>query len=368
MPTESPEVTIPDTPAPAAPTSERQDRDTRLTAIRPPTRFPRLDVRELWAFRELLGIFVWRDLKVRYKQTFVGAAWAVFQPILVAAVYTIVFGRFAKFPSGTVYYPVFVFAGILPWQYFASSVSSGATVARVEHQPRHEGLLPTPAAARRDRHRAGGRLRSRLRRPGGLMVIWGPTPSWPDILVAPAFLGLAVVTAVGVVLWLSAVNVRYRDVPYAIPVFLQVLPLLSGVPFAIEQAPVKWQWLLALNPMTARRLGLALGGPRLGGAQLGSGGARRDGRPPARRHRGGVLQALRAPLRGHDLMTEVAITVEGLSKQYRIGELQASYGTLRDSLVRMVRDAGHRDASPEGVHLGARATSRSTCPRARCSG
>ena len=197
MPTESPEVTIPDTPAPAAPTSERQDRDTRLTAIRPPTRFPRLDVRELWAFRELLGIFVWRDLKVRYKQTFVGVAWAVFQPVLVAAVYTIVFGRFAKFPSGTVYYPVFVFAGILPWQYFASSVSSGATalVSNVNlvtkvYFPRL--LLPVATVIVPVVDFVLGCVVL-----AGLMVIWGPTPSWPDILVAPAFLGLAVVTAVG---------------------------------------------------------------------------------------------------------------------------------------------------------------------------
>lgn len=240
-----------ETPAPAAPTTERPDRDTRRTSIRPPSRFPRLDLPELWAFRELLGIFVWRDLKVRYKQTFVGAAWAVFQPILIATVYTIVFGRFAKFPSGTVYYPVFVFAGILPWQYFASSISSGATslVSNVNlvtkvYFPRV--LLPVATVIVPVVDFVLGCFVL-----AGLMLIWGPTPSLPDVLFAPLFLGLAVVTAVGVVLWLSAINVRYRDVPYAIPVFLQVLPLLSGVPFAIEEAPVKWQWLLALNPMTA---------------------------------------------------------------------------------------------------------------------
>lgn len=225
--------------------------DARVTVIRPPSRWPRFDVRELWAFRELLAIFVWRDLKVRYKQTFVGAAWAVFQPILVAAVYTIVFGRFAKFPSGAVYYPVFVFAGLLPWQYFASSISSGATslVSNVNlvtkvYFPRVLLPLATVAVPVVDLVLGCGVL-------GVLMVIWGPSVSWPAVLLAPAFLALAVATAAGVVLWLSAVNVRYRDVPYAIPVFLQVLPLLSGVPFAIEEAPVKWQWILALNPMTA---------------------------------------------------------------------------------------------------------------------
>jgi homopolymeric O-antigen transport system permease protein len=252
VPTETTDATRVDagTQDPSPPPKEA-DRDDRVTVIRPPSRFPRLDVAELWAYRELFGILVWRDLKVRYKQTAIGAIWAVFQPVLIAAVYTIVFGRFAKFPSGDIYYPVFVFAGLLPWQYFASSISSGATslvtnVSLVTKVYFPRVLLPVSAVAVPIVDLALGCVVLAV-----LMAIWGPMPAWPEVLFAPAFLGLAVLTAVGVVLLLSAVNVRYRDVPHAIPVFLQVLPLLSGVPFAIDQAPEKWQWILSLNPLTS---------------------------------------------------------------------------------------------------------------------
>ena len=102
------------------------DHDDRLTRIRPATRWPRFDLRELWHYRELLGIFVWRDVKVRYKETVVGAGWAIFQLALMAFVYVVVFGRFARFPSGNIHYALFIVGGLLPWQYFSSSVTSGA--------------------------------------------------------------------------------------------------------------------------------------------------------------------------------------------------------------------------------------------------
>ena len=250
MPTETSEATVADPEAPAVtPTPPTRPVDDRVTVIRPPSRFPRLDVAELWAYRELFGILVWRDLKVRYKQTAIGAIWAVFQPVLIAAVYTVVFGRFANFLRD----------GLLPGLRLRRAASDavlqrrdlvGGDVAGRERQPRHEGLLPAGPAPCLGRGGAGGRPGPRLRRarrPDGDL---GPVPGLARP-AAPAFLGLAVLTAVGVVLLLSAINVRYRDVPHAIPVFLQVLPLLSGVPFAIDQAPEKWQWILSLNPLTA---------------------------------------------------------------------------------------------------------------------
>lgn len=229
----------------------RLARDERVTVIRPAPRLPRLDLAELWAYRELLGIFVWRDLAIRYKQTSVGVLWAIFQPMLMAFVYTIIFGRFADFPSGGVYYPVFVFGGLLPYLYFASSLSTGAAclvgnanlVTKV-YFPRV--LLPVSAALTPIVDFLLG-LVVLL----GLMVGFGELPdAFLPLLLAPAFLLLAVVSVLGLVLFLSAVNVRYRDVPYVIPVFLQVLPLLSGVPFALSGIPDRWQWILALNPMT----------------------------------------------------------------------------------------------------------------------
>ncbi len=222
----------------------------RATRIRPATRWPRLDLAELWHYHELLGIFVWRDLAVRYKQTSIGVAWAILQPAIVAFVYTVIFGKFANFDSGGVYYGVFVFAGLLPWQYFSSALSSGAAclVTNVNlitkvYFPRV--LLPVAAILTPVVDLAIGCLVLLA------MMIWRDEwPGGPQILLAPAFLLLGAVTVLGLVLGLSAVNVRYRDVPYAIPVFLQVLPFLSGVPVAISSLPERWQWILALNPMT----------------------------------------------------------------------------------------------------------------------
>ena len=157
---------------------------SRVTVIRPASRIPRLDVGELWHYRELLWTLVWRDVSVRYKQTFLGVAWAILVPAFTALVYVIVFGKFANFPAGTTPYPSLVVAGVLPMQYFASALSLASL-----------SLLSN--------------------------------------------------------LLLAAVNVRYRDVRYMIPVFLQVLPLLSGVMFAVDQIPVKWQWILSFNPMAS---------------------------------------------------------------------------------------------------------------------
>jgi len=226
------------------------DRSGHVTVIRPASRWPRLDLGELWRYRELLGIFVWRDLKVRYKQTVLGGAWAIFQPVLTAVVYTLVFGRFAKFPSGNLPYPIFAFSGVLAWQYFAASmnVSSMSLVTNVGlvtkvYFPRvllPLGAVLTPLA---------DFLLAFVVMIG--LMAWFHT--WPgvDAGFAPLFILLALVTALGAGLILSALNVRYRDIPYVIPVFMQVLPFLSGVPFSLDGVPPKWQWLLSLNPMTA---------------------------------------------------------------------------------------------------------------------
>ncbi len=234
-------------PAPAPPAT----RETHVTVIRPATRMPRLDVRELWRFRELLWIFVWRDVKVRYKQTLIGAGWAIFQPALTAFVYTIIFGKFARFPSGGIYYPVFVYAGLLPWQYFSSSLTQ-SSFSLVQNRnlvtkvwfPRVLMPIASVLVPIVDFLLALIVL-------FGLMAWYGYAPGWPEVLLAPGFLLLATATALGIGLGLSAVNVRYRDVPFVIPVFLQVLPFLSGVPYDVSELPEHWQWILAFNPITA---------------------------------------------------------------------------------------------------------------------
>jgi len=259
------ETQVKSPPRPTSPESEAAaPRSDFVTVIQPPSKWPRLDMHELWHFRELLGTFIWRDLKVRYKQTFIGVGWAVLQPILPAVVYTIIFGRFAKFPSDRLPYPIFAFASVLAWQYFsaATSLASGSLVSNVGlitkvYFPRI--LVPFAAV-----------LTPLVDFVLGLFILVG-LMAWYDIwphtaaLFAPLFVLLAFATAFGVSLVLSALNVRYRDIPFVIPVFMQVLTFLSGVQYSLDGIPSTWRWLLSLNPMTAVvsgwRWGM-LGGPQ----------------------------------------------------------------------------------------------------------
>lgn len=241
-------------PAPAAGEGraafDAADASTRVTVIKPAPRWPTLDVPELWHFRELLGRLVWRDVVVRYKQTFLGVAWAILVPIFTAAVYVVVFGKFADFPSGDVPYPSLVIAGVLPMQYFASalttsSMSLAANLPLVTKVYFPRALLPLSAVI-------VPLVDFVVGLPVLIALMWY-YDTWPggvEVILAPLFMGLAVVTALGLGLFLSALNVRFRDVRYMIPVLLQVLPLLSGVMYAVQSIPEKWQWILAFNPMT----------------------------------------------------------------------------------------------------------------------
>jgi lipopolysaccharide transport system permease protein len=224
---------------------------TRVAVIKPVGRFPRLDVGELWHYRELLWTLVWRDVVVRYKQTFLGVAWAILVPAFTALIYVIIFGKFANFPSGDVAYPSLVIAGVLPMQYFASALtlSSLSLLANLQlvtkvYFPRT--LLPLAGVTVPLVDFVVG-----LPVLIALMWYYGTWPGGWEVLLAPAFILLLVVTVVGIGFLLSAINVRFRDVRYMIPVLLQVMPLLSGVMFAVDQIPEKWQWILSLNPMTS---------------------------------------------------------------------------------------------------------------------
>jgi lipopolysaccharide transport system permease protein len=224
-------------------------RNDFVTVIRPAKGWPRVDFLELWRYRELLGIFVWRDLKVRYKQTVIGAGWAIFQPLFTAVVYSLIFGKFAKFPSASLPYPIFAFAGILAWQYFsgALNMSSGALVANVPlitkvYFPRLLLPLAGVLVPLVDFILAFWVLIG--------MMFWFHTFPGAQVVLGPLFILLALISALGAGLVLGALAARFRDVPYAIPAFMQVMPFLSGVPFALNGAPEKWQWLLSINPIT----------------------------------------------------------------------------------------------------------------------
>jgi lipopolysaccharide transport system permease protein len=230
--------------------ASEQSGSSRVTVIRPAARWPHLDIPELWHYRELLFRLAWRDVSVRYKQTSIGVLWAILQPFLTMVVFTLVFGKFADFPSKNVPYPIFVYSALLPWTYFASSLSA-ASSSLVSNKPLvtkvyfPRVLLPLAAV-----------LVPLVDFCFAFVVLVGLMAwfdVWPSLalVLAPFFLLMALITALGVSLFLSAVNVRYRDVPYAIPFIIQIWLFLSGVVYAISALPEKWQWVLALNPMTA---------------------------------------------------------------------------------------------------------------------
>jgi lipopolysaccharide transport system permease protein len=222
----------------------------RTFVIKPASRMPHLDVGELWHFRELLQTLIWRDVVVRYKQTFLGIAWAILVPAFTAIIYITIFGKFANFPSGNLHYSVLVIGGILPMQYFTSaltnssmSLASNLQLVTKVYFPRV--LLPLAAVIVPMFDLIVGL-------PVLVAVMW-IHESWPqgwEIILAPAFLFLGLITALGAGFFLSALNVRYRDVRYIIPVLLPVLPLVSGVIYEVNDLPTMWQWILALNPMT----------------------------------------------------------------------------------------------------------------------
>lgn len=208
----------------------------------------RLDLRTIWEYRDLLYFLVWRDVKVRYKQTAIGIAWVILQPVLTMVVFSLVFGRFAKIPSDGLPYPVFMYAGLLPWNLFASSLSRGSesvvtnsTLISKIYFPRL--ILPIAGIVSPliDFAVAFVVLIA--------MMIWfGIAPS-SSVVTMPLFVLLAVFTALAVSLCLCALNVRYRDVGYAIPFLIQLWMFASPVAYPASLIPERWRIIYGLNPM-----------------------------------------------------------------------------------------------------------------------
>jgi lipopolysaccharide transport system permease protein len=220
-----------------------------LVRITPPAGWFDLELRALWEARELLYFFVWRDIKIRYKQTAIGAAWAVLQPFLTMVVFSLFFGKLAKIPSHGLPYPIFYYTALLPWTYFATSMQA-ATNTIVDNQrvitkiyfPRL--LLPISAVLSGivDFLISFALLL-------GMMVYYRTIPTMAAVWL-PAFLLLALLTALGVGLWLSALNAIYRDVRYVVPFLVQFWMFASPVAYPASLVPEKWRWLYGLNPMT----------------------------------------------------------------------------------------------------------------------
>ena len=220
------------------------------TVVIEPTRgWASLQLRALWEYRELLYVLVWRDLKVRYKQTALGVAWIVLQPVVSMVIFSVLFGGLLGVPSGEVPYPIFVYAGLLPWQYFAGSltrssqslVGSAHIITKV-YFPRLVIPLSGVVSGLADFGIAFLVLLV-------LMVYYRVAPT-AAVVWLPFFLLLAMVTALGFGLWLSALNVRYRDVNYLVPFLVQIWMYLTPVIYGSTLIPEQFRFLLGLNPMT----------------------------------------------------------------------------------------------------------------------
>jgi len=226
----------------------RQDHPA-INDIVPPGGLLDIGLGELWAYRELLYFFVWKDLKIRYKQTAIGALWAILQPFLTMLVFSLFFGRFAHLPSDGLPHPVFYYSGLLAWIYFSGALQH-ATNSMVENQrvitkvffPR---LLLPMASVGSGLVDLGFGLIVFL----GMALFYRITPDRGALLLLPVFLLLALLTALGVGLWLSALNAIYRDVRYIVPFLLQFWMFASPVAYPISLVPGRWHWLYGLNPM-----------------------------------------------------------------------------------------------------------------------
>lgn len=208
-----------------------------------------LDLREIWAYRDLLYFLTWRDIKIRYKQTLLGAAWAIIQPLFAMLLFTLLFGKLAKIPSDNIPYPLFAYAGLLPWTFFANAVTNsgnslvGSTslITKV-YFPRM--IIPAAAVL------AGlvdFFIALLLLMP---LLIYYQIQLGLNLLLLPLFCVLTTLLALGVGMLLSALNVRFRDVRYALPFLIQLLLFASPVIYPSSMIPEKWRWILLLNPMT----------------------------------------------------------------------------------------------------------------------
>jgi lipopolysaccharide transport system permease protein len=207
-----------------------------------------LRLAELWEYRELIYFFTWRDIKVRYKQTVLGALWAIIQPLFTMLIFSLFFGRLAKVPSDGIPYPLFSYSALVPWTFFATeltlasnSLVQSSNMLKKIYFPRMAVPLGTVISGCVDFFIAFVVLI-------GMMGFYGMVPTW-KIVWLPCFLLLAVVTCVGVSLWLSAMNVHFRDVRYAIPFLTQFWMFATPIAYPSSLLPERWRTLFAINPM-----------------------------------------------------------------------------------------------------------------------
>ncbi len=216
--------------------------------IRPQKGWLSFDISGLWKYRELFYFFTWRDIKIRYKQTILGVTWVVLQPVLTMLFFSLIFGRVAGLPSEGIPYPVFVFAALVPWQLFSYTLTQSSSSLVLDQQlvtkiyfPRLVIPVASVMAGLLDFMISFGVLLI-------LLVLYHIPLTWRIIFV-PLFTILALATAIAVGLWLSALNVQYRDVRYALPFLTLFWMYATPVAYSSALIPPNWQWLYSLNPM-----------------------------------------------------------------------------------------------------------------------
>ena len=217
--------------------------------IEPAGRWPRIDLRELWAYRGLFFFLVWRDVKVRYAQTVLGAGWAILQPVLTMLVFTVIFGRFANIPSDGVPYAVFSLAALVPWTYFSTALSgasnslvSSTNLITKVYFPRLVIPFAPVLAGLVDFAVALAVL-------GAVMLFYGIVPGPLALVVVPLLLLGMMLTSAGVGCWLAALNIQYRDVKHVTPFLVQVWMYASPIVYPMSLVPEKYRGYYALNPM-----------------------------------------------------------------------------------------------------------------------
>jgi lipopolysaccharide transport system permease protein len=220
-----------------------------VTVIEPRRGWHMLNWRELWAYRELLWVLTMRDIKVRYKQTVLGAGWAIIRPVMTMMIFSVVFGQFAKMPSDGFPYPVFVYAALLPWTFFSTAIGTSgqslvgsANLVSKVYFPRLIIPLSSVGAGLVDLAISTGVLLL-------MMLYFGVGWTW-HLLAAPLLLIGVVFTALGVGTLLSALTVAYRDFTHLTPFLVQIWMYITPVIYPVSLVPERWQWLLYLNPMT----------------------------------------------------------------------------------------------------------------------
>jgi lipopolysaccharide transport system permease protein len=225
------------------------DSQSTITIVRPSHGWISLNLHDLWEYRELLYFLTWRDIKVRYKQTVLGAAWAIIQPLFTMVVFSLFFGKLARMPSDDIPYPIFSYAALVPWTFFANgltqssnSLVGSANLIKKVYFPRLVVPIASVLAGALDFVLAFVVLL-------GMMFYFGILPTW-NVVWLPLFFVLALVTALGTGLWLTAMNVQFRDVRYMVPFLVQAWMFATPIVYPSSLLDQPWRTLYGLNPMT----------------------------------------------------------------------------------------------------------------------